>query len=120
MKRDFDLIRSILRDVEDTEPDHHVTEFTYDDIEQKVIDAHVVLLFEAGLLDGQRVSVTSGRSPYRVNGLTWEGHDFLDSIKDQSTWDKAKKNVLAPAGGVAFGVLKEWLLAEAKTRLGLP
>lgn len=120
MKRDFDLIRSILRDVEDTEPDHHLTGFSYDGTDQKVVDAHVALLIEAGLLDGQRLSVTSGRSPYRINGLTWEGHDFLDSIKDQSVWDKAKKNVLAPAGGVAFSVLKDWLLAEAKLKLGLP
>ena len=120
MKRDFDLIRSILRDVEEIAPNDYLNGFTFDGADQLVIEAHVALLLEAGFLDGKSLPVSSGRVPYRVTGLTWEGHDFLDSMKDQSIWDKAKKNVLAPAGGVAFSVLKEWLLAEAKRRLGLP
>jgi hypothetical protein len=52
--------------------------------------------------------------------LTWDGYEFLESAKDENLWGKAKSIVIKPAGGVAFGVLLDWLKAEAKSRLGMP
>jgi hypothetical protein len=44
----------------------------------------------------------------------------LEASRDPTLWQRAKENVLKPAGGMAFNVLLEWLKTEAKTKLGLP
>jgi hypothetical protein len=119
MKRDFDLVRMILQEVEGMPPGKQMKDFTYPEVEDSVAEAHVVLLIEAGLLDGTVVSLVSAGKRAIVTGLTWAGHDFLDSIKDEGLWSKAKETVLKPAGGVAFSVLLDWAKAEASKRLGL-
>lgn len=119
MKRDFDLIRIILLEFEARPPSNIPLKFTHADYDPEIINAHMTLLIEAGLLEGTVQDRMSGPKYAFPIGLTWEGHDFIDSIKDPTLWEKAKKNVIAPFGGVAFGVLKEWAITEAKTRLGL-
>jgi hypothetical protein len=119
MKRDFDLIRMILKETEGMDPDEQISGFTYEGIDDRITQAHVVLLLEAGLLDGTLVDYVSESKGAIITGLTWAGHDFLDSIKDDSLWKKAKETVIKPAGGVAFSVLLEWAKAEASQRLGL-
>lgn len=119
MKRDFDLIRSILLDVEAGAPGEQFERFEYHGYKQAIVDAHVALVISAGFVDGQMTTFLSGELSYLVNGLTWEGHDFLESMKDPDIWDKAKKNVIGPVGGVALSVLKDWLKAESKKNLGI-
>jgi hypothetical protein len=51
--------------------------------------------------------------------LTWDGHEFLDSIRDDSVWSAVKKR-LAPIGGsVSIGVLRAVAVEVVKSRLGL-
>lgn len=98
MKRDIDLIRSILLSMESN--GHGFS------ADRPVIDGY---------------TTNSDLSPSAIPlSLTWDGHDFLDSVKDETLWKKAKSMVLKPAGGVAFDVLLAWVKAEAKQRLGLP
>lgn len=117
MKRDFDLIRMILKDVEEMASGHQISEFTYPDIDGEIIREHVVLLLQAGLLNGTIIEFVSEPNRGIVTGLTWAGHDFLGSIKDDNLWKQAKDTVIKPAGGVAFAVLLEWVKAEALRRL---
>ena len=120
MKRDFDLIRIILLEFESRPPSNIPLKFKHNDYDPTIINAHMALLIEAGLLEGSIHDQMSGPKYAFPIGLTWEGHDFLDSIKDPTLWEKAKKNVIAPVGGVAFSVLKDWAVFEAKRHLGLP
>lgn len=99
------------------EPGRQASKFAYDGIDGEITRAHVVLLLEAGLLDGTVVDFVSEPKQGIVTGLTWAGHDFLGSIKDDGLWKKAKDTVIKPAGGVAFTVLLEWVKAEAMRRL---
>jgi hypothetical protein len=41
-------------------------------------------------------------------------------MRDDTVWKKAKEHVLKPGASWTFDILKEWLKAEAKSRLGLP
>ena len=41
-----------------------------------------------------------------VRGLTWNGHDFLDSIRDPKIWAKTKSGAAA-AGGFTVDLLKD-------------
>lgn len=119
MKRNFDLIRTILCDAETVAPGALISALSYPGFEHLIVRAHVLMLFDAGLLDGEMMTTKFPLAAFRIIGLTWEGHDFLDSMRDDETWDKAKRNVLSPAGGAVFSVLSDWLKAEAKARLGL-
>jgi hypothetical protein len=38
--------------------------------------------------------------------LTWQGHDFLDSVRDPKIWAKTKEGALA-AGGFTVDLLAE-------------
>lgn len=80
---------------------------------------HVALLSEAGLLSVIDASSHDG-GHYIIQRLTWTGHEFLDSVRDDGLWKKAKEHVLKPGASWTFDILKEWAKHEVKQRLGLP
>lgn len=113
MKRDMELIRRLLMSVEGEEPTPDLTGYTE---EQRVY--HMALLIEAGLLDGTvRTNSIGYPDGYRVRKLTWAGHEFLDAARDDTIWRKAKTEILKPAASWTFGLVLEWLKAEAKKKL---
>ena len=120
MKRDFDLIRAILFDVQAAPPLESIEEFKHAGKSQEEVCAHISLLIEAGLVGGE-VTLYHGDPPSAIiHRLTWRGHDFLEAMSDDSLWTRAKQSVLLPAGGVMFDVLLDWLKYHAKEKLGLP
>lgn len=117
MKRDMDLIRKILLWMEEND-DHEIEIEGYSDDQ---VGHHCYLLMKAGLIEAADSSAMDSFAPTAIPlSITWAGHEFLDSAKDNKIWAAAKEKVIGPAGGVAFAVLLEWLKAEAKRRLGLP
>jgi hypothetical protein len=80
MRRDADLIRDILLSVEDGHADikSKITD-------QDIINNHLHLMIEGGLLNGQEIN--EGR--WRIYGLTWEGHELLELIRDR--WETIKR-----------------------------
>jgi len=53
MKRDYNLVRIILRDMEEAEPMQSFQGFAYDGYQEAVIREHIELLLDAGLLAGE-------------------------------------------------------------------
>lgn len=121
MKRDLDLIRKILLALEAHEHGFAPETIEIAGYNQELVGYHIYLLGEAGLAKVLENTVFDRESPsaFALN-LTWDGYEFLEAAKDETVWGKAKENVIKPAGGIAFGVLLEWLKAEAKSRLGIP
>ncbi len=119
MKRDPELIRNIMLEVEKVPPGKHVTALSFDDIDNQTIIQHVVLLIEAGLLSGNFTKVISGPAGFRITGLTWFGHDFVDAVREHSIWKVIKDKVLKPAGSWTFGLVTEVAKEELKNRLGI-
>jgi hypothetical protein len=80
---------------------------------------HIRMLAEAGYVRGN--AAPSGRVWADLE-LTWAGHEFLDTLRDPTIWEKTKAGA-AKLGGVGFdlllGIAKEYIKAEAKQRLGL-
>lgn len=124
MERDLDLYRGILLAVEvSSDPDEAVIQATRDegfhgtgesqipDIVQRadapVVLRHCVLLTQAGLLDSNAndpdVSRTADGRIFLivVRGLTHDGHDFLDNIRDDTVWKKTKEEARSMALDVA-------------------
>ena len=120
MKRNLELVRKILLAMESHE---HGFYSEYPEIEnytKEEIGYHAFIMKQAGLIDAAERSNLSSKSPDAVPiNLTWLGHEFLESTKDEKLWEKAKKVVIEPVGGIAIDVLTEWLKAEAKSKLGI-
>jgi hypothetical protein len=114
MKRDMNLIRELMFYYESGEKRAAVEERA----EEEVL-YHVSLLLDAGLIQGKvRRDVQGHYRHATVTGITWDGHDFLDSARDPSVWKKAVDSVLRPGASWTFGLLLEFLKAEARRRFG--
>ncbi len=113
MKRDFDLIRLILIHNETGEKPRELDAYQEDHVLY-----NIALMKDAGLIEAYVEDDVRGRPCAAViNRLTWAGHDFLDSIRDESIWVKAKEKVIKPMGSFTFGLLKEYLSSEIKRSL---
>jgi len=111
MKRDLDLIRKILFKVEEKADPTPEFDLKIDDYPQEIINYHIVLMNEAGLLIGGAEELSDGSYVIAyVSRLTWEGHEFLDSIRDISLWNKAKNLISEKAKGIPFEILKSLLI----------
>ncbi len=93
MKRDMDLARNILIALAD-EPRGHI------DTRKDAVNYHLEMLVQKKFVNGIAVSQAhNGRYYITLTNpkLTWEGHEFLDTIKSQTVWDKIK-NVIKDKG----------------------
>ena len=123
MKRDLDLVRKILIHFEDKENDQMEENVQIEGYEPHFVRYHLLLMDEAGLLRCERS--LSKATPSRVIrvypfSLTWKGHEFLSTAKNENLWAKAKSVSLGQAGVISFELLKDLLISLAKEKLGLP
>lgn len=84
MKRDADLIRDILLSVEN---DH--TDIKSKITDQDIINYHLHLMIDGGLLNGQEVN----EGQWKVYGLTWQGYELTDLIGDNTRWSAIKQKL---------------------------
>src|SRR3569833_1063146 len=112
MKRDMDVVRSLLQQIEATKEGYTFV---------RGIDAqHAAILIDAGLIHGHlHRSDAHGVMSANIERLTWSGLDFLDSMREDTLRNKAKERVLVPGVSWTFDILKEWLKFEAKKKLGI-
>jgi hypothetical protein len=114
MRRDMDLVRSILLNLEGEEK-VDLTAFT-----QEQVGYHSYLVMSSGLAYGADVTGLGDEHPSAIlTGLTWEGHDFLDAARSETIWKKVMNKVKDSTGTVAFEVLKALLIAASKEKFGL-
>jgi hypothetical protein len=119
MKRDLDLVRELLLHFESLPTDSPGIP-AMDGHSELDINYHLILLFEAGLIRAEPQTSQTGRIirvlPF---SLTWQGHEFLDTARDKTTWNAAKKQVTSKTGSISFELLKALLIAYAKDKIGL-
>lgn len=128
MKRDMDLVREVLLKLEalPMRPGSMVVISGYD--EEMAIDGHtpeaveyhMTMLRNAGFLDSPGAQPAGNGITFR--SLTWEGHDFLDTVRDPEVWKRTKAGA-SKIGGWTFEVIKQvgtaYLKQVAKERLHL-
>ncbi|WP_050874261.1 DUF2513 domain-containing protein [Comamonas testosteroni] len=115
MKRDMDLVRRILLQIADNPPGQTLAKLP--DVTPAEFGLHVLWLHEAGLVHAMVIDKMTGADSQAFR-LTWAGCDFVDAIRDDTLWKKAKVNVLKPGMSFTFDVLKDWLKTEITQ--GLP
>ncbi|HEX8523206.1 MAG TPA: DUF2513 domain-containing protein [Tepidisphaeraceae bacterium] len=109
MKRDMDLIRKILQQLEEHPAGNAPESVAVDGTDPLVVGYHCALLVEAGLVDGA-VQDNMGESPTAtIHRLTWQGHEFLDASRSDALWNKVK-TAAAIGGGAAFQTITRVLI----------
>jgi len=127
MKRDMDLVRKILFEVEklphfDKKLPRGVkihNEIHIDGYTKEEIAYHIALLKEADLIDAKHIGTQHNKDFWKPIRLTWEGHEFLDAARDNTRWEKAQV-AMTKAGGFALDVMKQLLIQYLKAELKLP
>ncbi len=118
MKRDFELVRKILTCIEESEGVQQRVNVEIEGYTEDQIMYHLILLAQADLIDATNVPLQD-RTYITARGLTWQGHEFLDSIKNETVWQKTQQAVKDKGGAVSFEVLKIMATGYAKSVFGV-
>lgn len=100
MKRDMDLIREILLKIESSNENG---EFSINGYSDDVIEYHLKLLRDAKFIDDYTVNIIG---EITTGQLTWEGNDYLDKVRDNSTWSKTKNIIKEKGLPLIFDTIK--------------
>ena len=90
MRRDMDLVRQLLLRIEAVDL-NGAADLDIDGYNEQAIDYNLDLLIQAGLVNGSGQWSLGGTYHVSIRGLTWSGHDFLDAVRADSIWHKAKQ-----------------------------
>ncbi len=120
MKRNWDTIRELLLETESLKPEAVIVLGDFDPERVYEISYHAELLEEAGLVHAS-ISKTLGSGPtqFHIYRLTWQGHEFLDSIRNDSIWRKTKSTIIGKGGAMTFEIIKSVAIDLAKTAMGM-
>lgn len=118
MKRDMDLIRKILFEIEKFEEYHYSNPISIEGYSDGITSYHILILHEAGLIVARDNWHEIWKSYYSPIRLTWEGHEFIDLVREDTIWKEAKR-IMANTGGMAFEILLKVLMDYLK-RLAIP
>lgn len=107
MKRNMDLCRLILFKIEDEYKSTALSNLQIDGYDIEIIAYHCDLLFEAGLIKSYKPTYASDKIYFfSVGALTWEGHDFLDKIRENTMWNRTKNRIKENALPMTLEVIK--------------
>ncbi len=119
MKRDLDLARHLLLDIENRGADCSVSALRVaphveqSEVDNEKIRHHLRLLIDAGLL--QEVDRTSAGIP--CVRLTHQGHELLELARHETAWQEAKQACQDRLGGLSLRVIQNilwhWAIDDA-------
>ncbi|MCX7066147.1 MAG: DUF2513 domain-containing protein [Methylococcales bacterium] len=105
MKRNWDTIREILLRIEELEQNEYFTLSDFNENREYEIIHHVKMLKEAGYIEAE-IAETTGGTILDIERLTWQGNDFIESIRDVKTWEKTKMMIADKGGAMTFEIVK--------------
>jgi len=119
MKRDMDLIRRMLLEIEADDHGYVSRNIEIDGYTQEQINYHAFLLGEAGLALVSSIEDNRSKSPEaQVVRLTWAGHEFADSARENQRWNQAKDSI-NKIGGASIQIWVALLTELIKRNLGI-
>lgn len=116
MKRDLNLFRTILLEIEkipageDWVLNRDSSNLYINDSEEKNILEHLILMQDARLITKAVTKGGDGFYELCPCNLTNEGHDFLDAVRSSSVWEKIKATVLDK--GISYSIESIIFLAK--------
>jgi hypothetical protein len=91
MKRDMNLVRFILMEIEGSPLGKAVPPFGLRAFNPEEVRYHVQLMTEDGLIEDSTAPTTNSTASDEVpRVLTAKGYDFLDLARDEKRWNQAR------------------------------
>ncbi len=117
MKRDLDLIRRILLNIETEGEDSSrrpgFANIADDGYDPEAIQYHVQLMHDAGLIVADEL-VPGQWWPERI---TWAGHEFLDLARNAALWQATNRDVESKVGSAPFQIVRDLLAGRVNEQL---
>jgi len=126
MKLNYNCVRDLMLYIEDNlEYGYrlYVNELKLGNYEQQTIVYSADKLYEAGYIEAlKKKTIDSDLPQIEVKAITWEGHQFLDNIRDNKVWENTK-NILSKFSSVSIGIISnvasQVITNIIKSQLGL-
>lgn len=116
MKRNWDTVRRVLLAVEDLPNENsQINSHELEGIDPIEAAYHMRLMRDAGLITGGCREAIGPPWCY-ATGMTWDGHEFLDSIRSDTAWNRVKQTAQDKGMELSFNsivALAKWLLEQA-------
>lgn len=122
MKRDWDVIRQVLIDIEALrEEDRHSFGYGLGDEhegEDKDKSGQALLLWKAGFIVAADAGTMAGPAILAPE-LTWQGHDLLDTLRSKPVWERIKTTAKEKGLELTFDTVKalgkyalDWVISQ--------
>lgn len=108
MKRDMELCRKILFAIEDEYVDTTIYDLKIVGYSMEQVAYHCKILHDANLISDYGAQYADGHIwVFGIGALTWEGHEYLDKIRQDTVWNKTKDVITQKGLPMAVDVIKE-------------
>lgn len=116
MKRDNDFVRELLLMIEaaNSPSMSELLPAAVTEVERRKFEYHLhMLIDQARFVTGIGIGDESGGEDWLDLELTWNGHEFLDAVRDPDIWRKTKDGA-SRIGSAGIELLWEIAKAQAK------
>ena len=120
MQRDIELIRKILYIIEEKYVDTWLSDgsLKIDGYDLKTIGYHCAILYDARYITNYTPRYYDNElKAFGVGRLTWEGHELLDKIKNDTVWNKTKETIKTKGIPFVLDAVKEIATAITTTMI---
>lgn len=107
MRRDMELVRSILLSVADSVDGVCIEQLINEKCDKQLVGYHIRIMEEAGLIHASIQAADNDPYYYcTISSLTWEGNDYLDAVASENVWNRVRKALSSSVGSTSFDVIK--------------
>lgn len=124
MKRDWELVKSVLEHIEKGDFVQYIEEGNYiaDGIDEKDYFGHIEILLDAGIIKNGSITRNARGQiiSYGFNGLfiTMRGHDLLDALRDKNVWNRIKQKSINTGVSISWEFIKAAIPVVMKDIVG--
>lgn len=122
LKRDLNLIRNMLLRIEElNSTKQKITIESFLDLcaDPALISLHIELLIDSNYIETSEPIYCGVIKDFLIYRITSDGYDYLDSIRENSIWERTENMLFKVGGSAALDVVKSVAVSIIKTRLGI-
>lgn len=107
MRRDMDLVRSILLQAESAGCPLALGQISHEGHTDEETVFHIRLMEGRGLISARVQTARGGEVLMcEIESLTWEGLDFLDAVRSERVWSRVRRAISESVGDTTLDVVK--------------
>ena len=106
MKRDMDLVRRILMELEASDYPLDASVFADGRVTVPQAAYHIEIMQQAGLIKATIARDLSGNLDATAESLTWNGQEFLEAVRSDVMWATVKSTIAKTVGSTTLETVK--------------